>query len=590
MFKRSHSPFPRGVSAPHRRPPRRRVAPLRRPATVAACLAALAGCGDSLVPDPPSSSAAPTAPSFISGTAMSSDAVKLPPVSEVAAGLPDPGCVLHYRTLSDLYAEHRLDIEFSPSAREGAAGRLRLIAHGVNVTVERPLADGGTETLPERLGVRAVCRVPDTALGESEARAWIDVLLREKGLDTSAAASEAAARSARRVPPGPGVAPDGTITICVGWGGTGEVGVTCVRITITCPTGFDYEASSGRCRGSGGRTSAPGTGNTGRGGGGNNNNNQTTLRTVEFALGCTSPTGGSDGSCSVSTQDSAVTLGDLSYAWTSDAAAVPDGTSSWGPGTATTNRSVEVSISGSGIAGATKTATATVTPRVWTWPAGEDLGERNGSIPDHCYGDALGLTVGRMGEGSCSGHYFDYLNGFAVEAGSGPWGGTWYVASTSDSSGAGAFWGTSPNLRSDGPAHDTGTLPSDIRSERGCRASATVYQVNACSAALSRTHRNNRSAAFDGLVKEVGKHEGEHVAAVVAEAAKHNVWGGWEAVVGASESAARTGAQTAGLPAHAALLSATQGVDASYSAKTFRIWWWTGSQWEVGLVETGHRR
>ena len=410
MFKRSRSPVPRGVSSPHRRSPRRRGAPPHRPATVAACLAALAGCGDSLVPDPPPSRAAPAAPTVVSGAGTTSDAAPLPPLGEVAAGLPGPGCVLHDRTLSDLYVEHRFGVAFSPSALRVAGGRLRLIARGVNVTVERPLAHGGTETLPARLGVRAVCRVPDAALGESEAQAWIDALLRERGLlGTPAAAADAPARSARPAAPGPGVAPDGTVTVCEGWGGQGEIGVTCVNVTVTCPAGFDYEASSGSCRGPGGRSSPPGTVNTGgSGGGNNNNNNQPTARTVAFALSCPAATRGSSGSCSVSAPGE--DLGTLEFAWSSTAggrAAATRGRSSWS-GTAISEVGVTVTISdpAGAIAGATESATAPVTPRSWTFapptPAGTASGYGGAGWPGGKWGqhDAGSTTVPGVLEGT----------------------------------------------------------------------------------------------------------------------------------------------------------------------------------------------
>ena len=151
---------------------------------------------------------------------------------------------------------------------------------------------------------------------------------------------------------------------------------------------------------------------------------------------------------------------------------------------------------------------------------------------------------------------------------------------------AGAFWGRNPELRPDGPAYDTGTLLASIRSQSGCRSSANVYRVNACSS-NDRTN-NNRSAAFSALRSEVAAHEVAHVDAMIAEARRHDVWGAWEVVTAASESAAETTAQTAGVETQRALLAATQAADATYSRKTFDIWWWTGSQWARRGIQTGH--
>ena len=251
---------------------------LRSPATLRpvlgmACLLVFAGCGEPLVPDPPPSPARPSvAASVASGTPRrgpAADAAELPSVKEVVEGLSKPGCVIHYRTLADLYDEYRVELELSPSALD--ASGFRFLLYGVNVTLKRPADGGGEETLPKGLGLRTVCRIPDTELGESETRAWIEAFLREKGIDVAAASAEGsaargpvaeAARLAwsgvrevwRRLAPRPlSAAKSTTITEfdCETWAETGDAGISCTgySVTVTCPFGFDYLLSSGLCVG-----------------------------------------------------------------------------------------------------------------------------------------------------------------------------------------------------------------------------------------------------------------------------------------------------------------------------------------------------
>ncbi|WP_420636948.1 hypothetical protein [Candidatus Palauibacter sp.] len=232
------------------------------------------------MPDPPPLTVGPPVAASVvpatPNTGILADAAELPRVKDVVGGLLKPGCVLHYRTREDLYVEHRFELRFSPSARE-ASGRLRILLYGVDVTVKRPTADTADaemETLPKGLGIRSVCKIPDTALGESEARAFIEDELRNKGIDVAASPAQGsaargpvaeAARLARSgvrgvwnwLAPRPLSAAQGRIQICVGAVGPDEdvlgslpdLSVTCINITVTCPFGMDYEASSGDCVG-----------------------------------------------------------------------------------------------------------------------------------------------------------------------------------------------------------------------------------------------------------------------------------------------------------------------------------------------------
>ena len=259
----------------------RRWPAMLHPALGAACLLVFTGCGDPLVPDsPPSHLVPPVEASVASGTpvaAISADTENLPSVKEVIEELTKPGCVIHHRTLSDLYAEYRVELEFTPSALE-ASGRSRVLLYGVNVTVKRSDGDGGEETLPKGLRTRIVCKIPDTALGESEAEAWVEAFLREKGIDIAADPAQASADRGplaevaqlawsgvrevwRRLAPRPLSAAQSSTTYtefeCETWAETGDAGINCTRIeiTVTCPSGLDYEASSGLCVG--GTSSSP---------------------------------------------------------------------------------------------------------------------------------------------------------------------------------------------------------------------------------------------------------------------------------------------------------------------------------------------
>ena len=317
----------------------------------------------------------------------------------------------------------------------------------------------------------------------------------------------------------------------------------------------------------------------------------------EFMLECDSVERGLVGGCSVSlANDANVNLSQLSYAWTAGGLGGTThsgmGASSW-TGTAASDIAITVEVSGSGVAtAAILTGEVTVTARNWTWPAGENLGDKGTGL-DGCagWGGAMGITVGRLYGSSCATTYFD-RHGYEISAGSGPWSKKYFVSSTTDDSRAGAYWAYNPVLRTDGPAHDTGTLIRPIRRERGCRGSANVRQVNACSSVLGLSD-DNRSAAFDGLVEETASHEESHINAMIAESGNHNVWGRWESAVGSSEAAVRSAAINSGgtnpaVAAQSAMHRAVAAVDSTYTAKVFEIWWWTGSEWDVLGIRSGH--
>ena len=599
------------------------------PTTLRPILAALVSgvgflaCAESAwEPEAPDSGGVRPAEAVVSETSDAfADGVELPDWKTVIRGMTTPGCVLHFRLVTGSYVARTYAVEYSRAALMGARNVWRPLVYNVPVVVTRPTADGGTETLPERLAIRGVCLMPRTALGTAEAVGRVEGVLQALGIiearrvsdDTAAAVPRGDASSGKPTvpgrdreptsPPPPGPAQDGCSVeqaeekkCAIPLDELVTTG-TPTPIPISCPAGFDYDGSTNSCKLTAnlGGTINPGNGNNGNSGGGNTGEGENTgPKTVDFTLSCSAPTRGATASCSVSAPDSAgVSMGSLKYSWSSmignaTVATKQNGGSSWS-GTATENVNVKVEITdpAGGIAAATRSAAVSVSGRNWTWPEGEDLGEWNDSIPDSCFGNAMGLTVGRMGVGSCSGYFLDYLDGFAVSSGSGPWEDRWYVASAdSVDSVAGAFWGANPEIRSNGPAYDTGTLLASIRRQRGCRSSANVHTVNACSS--NEKTSNDRSAAFVDLVEEVEDHEADHVSAVVTEAGEHDVWGDWEAVVTASESGAKTMAQTAASAVQAALLSATQAVDTGYTARTFDVWWWTGSEWARRGIRTGH--
>ena len=379
----------------------------------------------------------------------------------------------------------------------------------------------------------------------------------------------------------------------------------CPELTA-CAKGFDWDEGSGTCVPSGG-TPAPtvqppppppppppgqptggSSGTTGNGDPGNDGDDDgEESKTPKFALECSSPMRGKEGTCSVTVTGGNVTLASLSYAWSAGSASSTAG-SSWG-GTAVGTRLVEVNVTNADEI-TPLSATVTVSPRTigWQWQPAEDLGQR--SISASCFGGSLGLTMGPASVGCTSVRFFDYLEGFTVGAGSGPWEDQWYVTSHKDTR-AGAYWDSSPELGASGTEYDTSTLPSDIRSQSACRDSASIAQVNACSAALGG-HENNRKGAFDALVREVKEHERKHVQAVIDSSKSHDAdaWRAWESVVAGSKSGAETMAQTAGAAVNTALLNATLAVDADYDRQAFDVWWWAGDQWRRRNVTTGHEQ
>ena len=164
-------------SCPSRRPSGLRP---RRPGPWTALLASgvagtgLAACADS-VWEPPTGGAGaedgrPMA-ALVSETALgaSPDAAEPPPWLEAIRSMESEGCVIHFRRADGTYASITYRLRYSRGAM-ARDGRWRALVYRVRGTVTRPAEGGGTETLPERLGVRAACHLPDTERGLEEAR------------------------------------------------------------------------------------------------------------------------------------------------------------------------------------------------------------------------------------------------------------------------------------------------------------------------------------------------------------------------------------------------------------------------------------
>ena len=338
-------------------------------------------------------------------------APELPGWETVARGRRAPGCVFHFRRATGAYASREYRFEYGREARKAPKG-WRPLVYNVPVVVTRPTADGGTETLPERLGIRAVCLTPRSELGGGRGhrarggdpggdgrprrgrRSWPARRTSRSLAGKRATPVLAALRWAReRLAPRPLSAAQEDCS--VQQAAAGECAIesdelvatgTPSPIPISCPAGFDYEGTTNSCVltfNPGGGIDPGGT-NSGNSGNGNQGGGENTgPRTVDFELSCSGPTRGEHGSCSVSAPGE--NLGSLNYSWSAAinnaTVATASGQSSWG-GTATEGVTVRVEITdpAGGIAAATLTADVSVGARSWGLPQSsaepsyEDLG------------------------------------------------------------------------------------------------------------------------------------------------------------------------------------------------------------------------
>lgn len=258
--------------------------PEPRPAVLAAAAAgtALAACADSVWEPPGDGPGAedgrPMAALVSETAAFLADVDSLPSWRKVIEGMAEPGCVFHFRRATGSYASKEYGLAYSRKALAKAEAWKALV-YNVLVTVSRPAEGGGTEVLPERLAIRAVCAMPDTEWGTEEAKGRTEAILEAHGIKFPGAGKAQASADVRRalaalrravgrLAPRPLMAAQACENLaCV------PITVT-VRRPIRCSAGFDYEATTGECVRNtvGGSVSGSGTsGNSGSSGGGNGN-------------------------------------------------------------------------------------------------------------------------------------------------------------------------------------------------------------------------------------------------------------------------------------------------------------------------------
>ena len=369
----------------------------------------LLGCVDSVwEPGAPAGGNKIVTAEVVSHTEIAADLDTLPDWASVLKGMESLGCGLHFRRVTGKYEPVMYVLKYSNEAKDTADGWQALI-YNVLMTVTRPTEDGETEVLPQRLAIRAVCAMPKSDLGATEAKDWVEALLEGKGIVIPGKAQALGpARERSRwawmklgwawdwLSPRPLNAAQGKRHRCIvsfpppdscRLPDFGEPVEHDVAIDIGCPTGFDYEGTKGTCAlhtltpinggvevPGGPGSSSPGSSSPGDGADRNNGDDgedgdDTEVTSGQFRLNCRGGTRGQESGCRVTVTDSTV-LSSLYYVWTTGARAAAD--SGWGKvewmGRATSTRSVVVNISGPDLR-STKTlpGVVNVKPRMWTF-------------------------------------------------------------------------------------------------------------------------------------------------------------------------------------------------------------------------------
>ncbi|MXW56513.1 MAG: hypothetical protein F4Z59_07560, partial [Gemmatimonadales bacterium] len=223
----------------------------------------------------------------VSRSGLGADVDSLPAWRKVIEGMAEPGCGFHFRRVAGSYAPKEYWLAYSGKATAKAEAWKALV-YNVLVTVSRPAEGGGTEVLPERLAIRAVCAMPDTKDGTDEATGRVETILKEHGIvfpgaDKSAARAPAEAEgrwalaalrwAGARLGPRPLRAAQDQHG-CADYEDARQCPLEDVVVTahrpVRCSAGFDYEATTGECVShtlSGGPTTG-GPGNPGSSGGG----------------------------------------------------------------------------------------------------------------------------------------------------------------------------------------------------------------------------------------------------------------------------------------------------------------------------------
>lgn len=160
--------------------PRRRAAPL--PAL--ALLPALAACSESAdgptAAEPEAVAAATAAAPTEYRTGVVADAAELPSLGPVIASIAPRECVLHFRRAAGSWSERRYRLA-SGRAASGGGAEWTPVVQELHRTMVITHEDGAADTLPPRVGIRAVCMVPHSARGFGEARDGIRLILEGRG-------------------------------------------------------------------------------------------------------------------------------------------------------------------------------------------------------------------------------------------------------------------------------------------------------------------------------------------------------------------------------------------------------------------------
>ncbi len=217
--------------------------------------------------------AEPAAATITSQTGPSADQDSLPSWESVFRGMKSPGCVVHFRQVTGKYAPEEYTLRYSRDATAGAEA-WRALTYNVMVTVTRPTEGGQKEVLPQRVGIRAVCAMPKSELGTGEAKARVEAILEEKGIIIPGKVEARGPISERLQWAWDWLAPQPLNAAqahpCSAFPPPEDCEIESIDVTVTapvtCPAGFDYEATTNSCvhHSTGGTN--PGEGSSGGGG------------------------------------------------------------------------------------------------------------------------------------------------------------------------------------------------------------------------------------------------------------------------------------------------------------------------------------
>ena len=177
------------VLVPRRAPPPPSAVPPSAPAWRTGFLPALAlslaACSD--LAQGPSAAAPEAAAVAVTAAATTeyrtkaqADAPELPAAGAVLAGIERRECVLHFRRATGAWSERRYRLTFSRAARRDRAEWTPVVQelHRVMVITQE---GGKADTLPPRLGIRAICLVPHSPRGFRETEGAIRRVLQDRG-------------------------------------------------------------------------------------------------------------------------------------------------------------------------------------------------------------------------------------------------------------------------------------------------------------------------------------------------------------------------------------------------------------------------